>query len=777
MGASAETLIARGGRAPAPPSRVSTTNGPPGVPVRAEGVELLGTFDRSGHRATQYLVRRADGQMVQLSPLLYSVLDAMDGARSNDEIASVVGRRIDRAPVAQDVHFLVENKLRPLGLVQGADGSAPASERANPLLALRFRAVVSNPRVTGAIASVFTPLFSAPLVVAFTLGFVAVMGWLLFSHGLAPAAHQALYEPELLLAIFGLTTLSAGFHEMGHAAACRYSGARPGAMGVGLYLVWPAFYTDVTDSYRLDRKGRLRTDLGGIYFNAIFGVAAYGLWLATGAEALLIVVPLQGLLMLRQMIPLVRLDGYHILADLTGVPDLFAHISHILKSMLPTRWGKGDAKHLKPWVRVVVTSWVVIVVPLLVGTLALMVWMLPRLLATAWDSMKLSASAYSNHAADGEIAGAALSVLAIVALAIPALSIVYLIYRVTRRASTKVWRATEGRPVRRTGVVLVAVALIAALAMAWWPSEDRYTPIDPTDHGVLSELVDSGGTTEEILAASASTGAGLTNMTLASADVQAPPVDYQLIDEGDVEQVAAIVQGSFDERSRFLFPLPDPPGMGDNQALVVNTLDGSHMIDLALSLVFVDADEVLNQNGAYAYASCSNCSTIAIAFQVVIIIDGATVVAPENLSVAINAECLRCVTQAIATQLIGTTLDPLTAEEMSELTALWDELESLDARAAEMSLTDVFAEFDRLQTAIEDLLMNEISETPVDENTTQDDDPTAGAVSGGIDGGDPLATTSPTTQPSPSSSPTGDPGTEPSQEPTSDPSPSPSQSP
>ena len=44
-------------------------------------------------------------------------------------------------------------------------------------------------------------------------------------------------------------------------------------MGAGLYIVWPAFYTDVTDAYRLGRGGRLRTDLGGIYFNAIFALA------------------------------------------------------------------------------------------------------------------------------------------------------------------------------------------------------------------------------------------------------------------------------------------------------------------------------------------------------------------------------------------------------------------------------------------------------------------------------------------------------------------------
>ena len=44
-------------------------------------------------------------------------------------------------------------------------------------------------------------------------------------------------------------------------------------MGFGFYLFWPAFYTDVTDSYRLGRGGRVRTDLGGLYFNALVVLA------------------------------------------------------------------------------------------------------------------------------------------------------------------------------------------------------------------------------------------------------------------------------------------------------------------------------------------------------------------------------------------------------------------------------------------------------------------------------------------------------------------------
>ena len=82
----------------------------------------------------------------------------------------------------------------------------------------------------------------------------------------------------MLVLTFVLTAASAGFHEFGHAAACRYGGAKPGVIGGGIYLVWPVFFTDVTDSYRLDRRGRLRTDLGGLYFNMLFSLATVGAW-------------------------------------------------------------------------------------------------------------------------------------------------------------------------------------------------------------------------------------------------------------------------------------------------------------------------------------------------------------------------------------------------------------------------------------------------------------------------------------------------------------------
>src|SRR4029079_7840378 len=124
--------------------------------------------------------------------------------------------------------------------------------------------------VVNAVTVLFRPLFWPPVVIAVLGGFFALDAWLFFVHGVAQSLRQTLYDPAFILVLLGLVVLSAAFHECGHATACRYGGARPGGMGAGVYIVYPAFYTDVTDAYRLDKKGRLRTDLGGVYFNTIF---------------------------------------------------------------------------------------------------------------------------------------------------------------------------------------------------------------------------------------------------------------------------------------------------------------------------------------------------------------------------------------------------------------------------------------------------------------------------------------------------------------------------
>jgi putative peptide zinc metalloprotease protein len=724
-------------------------------------------------------VRRADGQTVQLTPLLYALLGEIDGHRTYREIASVVGERIGKVVAPQHVRFLVEKKLSPLGLVGAPDGSEPVLKRANPLLALRPRFVVTNQRVTRWIATPFAIMFFPPVVVGFVAAFLVTNAWLYFERGLAPAVRHALYEPSLLLMVFALTLLSAGFHELGHAAACRYGGGKPGAMGVGLYLIWPAFYTDVTDAYRLDRRSRLRVDLGGVYFNAVFAVGAFGLWAATGWEALLVVIPLQLFAMARQLLPLVRLDGYHVLADLTGVPDLFAHIKPILAGMLPWRWGTPASRQLRPSVRAIVTAWVLMVVPLLAFMFVTIIVTLPRLAATAWDSAGIKWHEATASWAGGEPAAASVSFLSMLAIAIPILSMSYLVVRVSRRMIRRVWRGTSGRPVMRGVAALVATCMLAMVATAWWP-DGQYRPLQSTDRGAVDVRFRFSDSLlyERVLGwIGSEEQRGPTSLPASGMESTEATTGTDATRSGARSGGDADLAGGTDSAPIFRFTEPEPPGEGDNQALAVNYADGSSIVDVALSLIFDPDDLVDQKNEAWALASCSDCSTTAIAFQVLLILEEADVVVPQNIAVAVNVLCTECVTYALAMQTIFTLSQPLSEAAQLELASVWRTLEVLMDNIEDIPLEQLYPLLLAIQQQIIDIVDEEVATGAVIEGSTAE----AGVVPSGSpspdDGSDPAAdgdgSAETTSEPSPTAEPSPEPTEEPTPEPTEEPTPAP----
>jgi putative peptide zinc metalloprotease protein len=357
-------------------------------PRLLQDTELVGRVAGSGLREPPYLVRRCDGQVVQLSQLLYAIASSMDG-RDLAAIADSVGERLDLRITPEQVAYVAEHKLAPLGLVTHRDGSEPSLERRNGLLALKFRAGIVPERAVNALGGLLRPLFLPPVVVAALAALLACDVWLGTSHGIGAGLRAVIHRPVLGLALFATVILSLAFHECGHAAACRYGGARPGRIGIGIYLVWPVFYTDVTDSYRLGKAGRLRTDLGGVYFNVLVALAAAGAYFATAYEPLLIVVISQQVLLLNQFFPWVRLDGYHIVSDLIGVSDLFARIKPVIASLRPGRDSHPRVTELKPWARAAVTTWVLTTVAALAAMAVLIILNASSYLRRAWQSLIL----------------------------------------------------------------------------------------------------------------------------------------------------------------------------------------------------------------------------------------------------------------------------------------------------------------------------------------------------------------------------------------------------
>jgi putative peptide zinc metalloprotease protein len=460
------------------------------APLHAPDIELIGEFKGSGFKDPLFLVRRPDGQVVQLPQLLYRLLEAADGRRSIEQVAKAAGDSCSVELAPEDAAMLVEKKLYPLGLIAGPDGKAPPLQKPDPFLALRAKFKVLPNGSVRAIGTIFRPFFYWPVMMA-ALGGLAVLDvWLFTQHGIAQSVRQTMMSPEFVLVGLGMIVLSAALHECGHASACLKAGATPGAMGAGLYIVWPVFYTDVTDSYRLGRGGRLLTDLGGVYFNVLFALGLAGLYFLTGWEVLLLIVVLQHLEILHQFLPFVRLDGYYIVSDLTGVPDLFARIRPIIRSLIPRRARDPKVKELKVWARTVVTLWVLIIVPVLLYVFSMMVIHMPRVLATGWDALNTQWDTVSAALDRGNVVSGAAGTATMLALALPLIAMPYTVVMVVRRFSTAAWRKTEGKPAMRTAVAVAIAGVLGFAAFVLWPDGD-YRPIGPNERGTIQESVAS----------------------------------------------------------------------------------------------------------------------------------------------------------------------------------------------------------------------------------------------------------------------------------------------
>lgn len=426
------------------------------LPAIADGAEFVGEFKNSGYREPPQLVCLPNRQLVRLPPLLFLVAKALhdhrdlagtrDVTAALDTVATAVSEKAGARLTAEQLVYLVDQKLAPLGVSGYSDGTPPPVVKADPFLGLKFKVAVFPESVTWLVAGLFGWLFR-PLIVAVAVACViAGEVWLLTTRSIAEALQQTLLAPVSILLIMGLGVLSCAFHEVGHAAACRYGGVRPGVMGCGIYLVWPAFYTDITESYRLGRAGRLRADLAGVYFNALFVVGLTLLYLWTGYEPLLVAVLYVNIEIIQQLLPTLRFDGYYIMSDLIGIPDLFKYIGPILRRTLLRRPADERLRDLKRWPQVFVTAWVLTVVPLLAVQIALIVTQIPNLVQKDWWMMRRLAASASAGATPLELVTSGLQILL---LALPLAGAVLILYMM---ASWLVRRAVRfvNAPVQET---------------------------------------------------------------------------------------------------------------------------------------------------------------------------------------------------------------------------------------------------------------------------------------------------------------------------------------
>jgi putative peptide zinc metalloprotease protein len=456
----------------------------PERPALAPGVELSGEMQGSGFKDRQWLIQR-DGRFLQVTELLYRVLEHTDGEHTLEEIAAALTQSTEWSVSSELVGQIIEKKLLPLGLVRSADGSVPSSphDRERSALQVSLRRRMVSARSIERIAKILQFLFAPPVMIPLLLVISIAYGWLYLIRGVSDTIRAALYAPGGLLLTFALVIASGLVHEFGHATALRYGGGRARGMGVGFYIVYPTFYTDTTDAYRLGRWARLRTDLGGIYFHLIFGLLLIGLYLITRQEILLAVVLVVSADILYQLIPYVRLDGYWAIADLTGIPDLFSQMRPFLRSALPSPVSKkGIFPELKPWVKRTFALYILLTIPVLAFFGAVFLWGFPQFVANAWNAVLSQGRVFSMVQHRGDFLSLAAVSSQIILLALSLLATVYFLYALLKKPVKALWNWSKRTPARLALGSVAALAGVAFLAVLWAPR--LILPEEPLPPGV-----------------------------------------------------------------------------------------------------------------------------------------------------------------------------------------------------------------------------------------------------------------------------------------------------
>lgn len=209
----------------------------------------------------------------------------------------------------------------------------------------------------------------------------------------------------------------------------------------------------------------------------------------------------------------------------------------------------------------------------------------------------------------------------------------------------------------------------------------------------------------------------------------------------------------------------------DTAAVAVNTRDGASVFRLAFSIQRVVHDVVDESNAAVAVASCTDCTTIAISLQAVLVFSDPSVVTPENLALAMNIDCTSCDTLASAYQwVLGSGgVVRFTPEGQRRVAEIRAELQRL--RTAGLSIQEVQAQVDALAEELEEVLTTELELVgPVERAATPTPTASETASSGESPSAEATASASPSQepsqQPSPSESATATPDGEASPTPT-----------
>ncbi|MGD0914561.1 MAG: hypothetical protein ABR928_21920 [Terracidiphilus sp.] len=316
-----------------------------------DGEPMVGVLQRSG------------GNFFRLVPVQWELAQLFDGIRSYDEIADLFSAQTGAQTDAADVRMFADNMeasdfwyktpqeknlAMSQRLMEQRGRRAGRKSKIN-LVHIMFSAWDPDQYFDWLNRSVGAYIYSRWCVLAVAVVFafeasVFIGKWSLIGPDIPlyySFAHKSLQD----LVQFWLIFLVLGFiHESAHGLTCKHYGGQVHSMGLQFLYLMPAFYVDVTEIWvSASRVQRLATIIAGIWAEmTVCGIAMIvwsntlaGEWLHDFSYQIILITGIAVVVM--NLNPLIKLDGYYFLTESIGIPDLKERSTALLSGWFQSR--------------------------------------------------------------------------------------------------------------------------------------------------------------------------------------------------------------------------------------------------------------------------------------------------------------------------------------------------------------------------------------------------------------------------------------------------------
>lgn len=280
----------------------------------------------------------------------HQFISQLDGTRCVNEVWELLKSSQDKnAPTQEDIFFLL-GKLHRLDLLQSniSPDTQELYQRAEQQRQKRWKLFLRNPisfrlslfdpekLLTYALPAV-RPLFTLTGLIIWTITLLIASIFIVgYWSELSSNSLDHLLQPGNLLILFFIYPIVKLLHELGHAFAVKRWGGEVHEIGIIFVLLMPIPYVDASAASAFTHKyQRVIVGAAGIIVELFLACIALFVWLSVEpglvhniAFNVMLITGLSTLFFNGN--PLLRYDGYYVLSDATGIPNLSSRSNRYL---------------------------------------------------------------------------------------------------------------------------------------------------------------------------------------------------------------------------------------------------------------------------------------------------------------------------------------------------------------------------------------------------------------------------------------------------------------